>query len=89
MIDYSDEKDAIIRKTRGVWFEDVIDALEDGRLLRVEKNQIRSHQNNLVVLIQDYVYICPYVETDDGIFLKTIYPSRKATKIYLQSLSHD
>ncbi|USN57019.1 MAG: hypothetical protein H6766_00685 [Candidatus Peribacteria bacterium] len=65
----------------------MIDTIAEGRLLWVEKNQHRSHQHNLVVLIQEYVYICPYVETDDGMFLKTLYPSRKATKIYLQSLS--
>ncbi len=33
-----------------------------------------------VVLIEGYAYLVPFVETDDEIFLKTIIPSRKATK---------
>ena len=41
------------------------------------------HINAYVVLIEDYVYLVPYVESENGIFLKTIIPSRKATKHYL------
>jgi hypothetical protein len=36
-----------------------------------------------VVKVADYVYLVPFVETDDGIFLKTVIPSRKATLKYL------
>ena len=37
----------------------------------------------LVVYIDQYVYLVPYIETDDEVFLKTIIPSRKATKRYV------
>ncbi len=37
----------------------------------------------MVVNINEYIYLVPYVESEDEIFLKTIIPSRKATKIYL------
>ncbi len=40
-------------------------------------------QRILVVKIKAYAYLVPYVETDTEIFLKTIIPSRKATKQYL------
>ena len=40
-------------------------------------------QKVLVVEIEDYIYLCPFIENDNEIFLKTIYPSRKLTKIYL------
>jgi len=36
-----------------------------------------------IIEINSYCYVIPYVETDDGIFLKTIYPDRKMTKKYL------
>jgi hypothetical protein len=41
------------------------------------------HQRVFVVSIDDYVYLVPYVETEEEIFLKTAIPSRKATKQYL------
>ena len=37
----------------------------------------------MVVNISEYIYLVPYVESEDEIFLKTIIPSRKATKKYL------
>jgi len=36
------------------------------------------------VAIEDYAYLVPYVENDQEIFLKTVIPSRKATKQYLE-----
>jgi len=42
-----------------------------------------AQQRVFVVAIDEYVYLIPYVETDEEIFLKTIVPSRKATKHYL------
>ncbi|MFO8238292.1 MAG: hypothetical protein R6U00_08620 [Prochlorococcaceae cyanobacterium] len=37
----------------------------------------------LVVEVNDYVHLVPYVEADDHLFLKPIIPSRKATRAYL------
>ena len=37
-----------------------------------------------VVLLNDYVYLVPFIENNDGtVFLKTIFPSRKAKKHYI------
>jgi hypothetical protein len=41
------------------------------------------NQRVLVVKVDGYAYLVPYVESDDEIFLKTVIPSRKATKQYL------
>jgi len=41
------------------------------------------NQQILVVKINDYVYLVPFVENENGKFLKTIIPSRKATRDYL------
>lgn len=37
----------------------------------------------LVVAVEGYAYLVPYVEEPDGYFLKTVIPSRKATREYL------
>lgn len=41
------------------------------------------NQRVFVVEVDEYAYLVPYVESDNEIFLKTVIPSRKATKQYL------
>ena len=41
------------------------------------------NQRILVVRIRGYAYLVPFVETESEVFLKTIIPSRKATRNYL------
>ena len=89
MKDYSwnEEKNKRLKESRGISFEEVIFYLEKGDGLDVvnNPNQIRYRdQKMLVVRINKYVYLVPFVETEKGVFLKTIIPSRKATKIYLR-----
>ncbi|WP_379910541.1 DUF4258 domain-containing protein [Marinobacterium aestuariivivens] len=72
---------------RGVSFEDVVFALQSGGLLDdlVHPNKERyPNQRIFVVRIDDYAWLVPYVEDDKAFFLKTIIPSRKATKEYLR-----
>lgn len=42
-----------------------------------------SHQRMLVLKINNYAYIVPYIESNDEIFLKTVFPSRKHTAMYI------
>jgi len=82
----SQEKNREIIENRGVSFEDIVFCLRSGGLLddMAHPNKAKySHQRVLVVAIDDYAYLVPYVENDDEIFLKTVIPSRKATKQYL------
>ena len=44
---------------------------------------ISFEQQIHVIAIEEYVYLVPFVETDEEVFLKTIIPSRKATRDYL------
>jgi uncharacterized DUF497 family protein len=86
LYDWDPEKNQQLIEERGISFEEVIFHLQSDSLLDdVEHpNQKEySHQRMYVVLIEDYVYLIPYVESKNGIFLKTIIPSRKATKHYL------
>ena len=70
-----------------IHFEAVVVAIETGGLLDVlahpNPEQYPS-QRILVVEVNQYVYLVPYVEDDDYLFLKTIIPSRKATRDYLR-----
>lgn len=80
-------KNEKLRSQRGVSFEAVLAALDRGDLLDdyIHPNQGKyPNQRLLVVQIEGYAYLVPYVETESELFLKTIIPSRKATKQYLR-----
>lgn len=82
---WDENKNLSLRRERGVSFEDVLAAL-DGDLLDVidhPNERQYAHQKMLVVAIRNYAYVVPYVENNEHVFLKTIYPSRKATRDYL------
>lgn len=67
-------------------FEEVLASIESSYLLDdyIHPNQTKySNQRLMIVKIKDYCYFIPYVETEAEMFLKTIIPSRKATKKYL------
>ncbi len=84
--DWSDEKNELLKKERGVSFEQVELAIASGDLLdRVKHPNPAKYprQNVLLVKIDDYVYSVPYVEDNESIFLKTIIPNSKATNKYL------
>ena len=72
---------------RGISFEDVVFALQSGGLLDdvVHPNKERyPNQRMFVVRIDDYAWLVPYVENGEEFFLKTVIPSRKATKRFLR-----
>lgn len=79
------EKNEQLKSGRGIAFEDVVLAIESGGLLDVvEHPNPRRYPNQgvYVVAIAAYVYLVPHVEEADYVFLKTIIPSRKATRVY-------
>jgi uncharacterized DUF497 family protein len=83
---WNTDKNEQLKAERGVSFEQVVMHIEGGDLLDVYEhpNQARyPGQQILIVRIGAYVWVVPFVETDDGRFLKTIIPSRKATREYL------
>jgi uncharacterized DUF497 family protein len=80
------EKNQQLKTERGVSFEEVVSAIASGALLDTleHPNQERySNQRMYVVQMRAYAWLVPFVESDEEIFLKTIIPSRKATKQYL------
>ncbi len=68
-----------LKKTRGVSFEDILQA----RLVAVKRHPKRLHQSVMLFEHKRYIWIVPFVEDESGdFFLKTLYPSRQLTKIY-------
>ena len=87
---WNNEKNDLLKAERQVTFEEVVLCIEMGFLLDVleHPNQERyKGQRIFVVLIDNYVYLVPFVESEHEVFLKTIIPSRKATRIYLKGSS--
>lgn len=87
-VEFSPEKNELLKSTRNIGFEEVIECIQNGGLLdnKIHYNKLRFNQRIYIVSINNYAYIVPYVidEKNKKIFLKTIYPSRKYTKLYLK-----
>jgi uncharacterized DUF497 family protein len=84
---WDNEKNELLKSTRGVCFEQVVLLMEKEEVLDTieHPNQERyPGQKIAVVMIDTYVYLVPYVEHNEEIFLKTIIPSRKATNKYMR-----
>lgn len=85
-IRWNEEKNELLKSEREVGFEDVLIAMSNGYLLDIllHQNKKKYHDQKIfVVNIEGYAHLVPFVETENEIFLKTIIPSRKATKQYL------
>lgn len=67
-----------LKKTRGVSFEELIQA----RLVAVKQHPGRVHQHIILFDYKGYIWVVPFVKTDEAGFLKTLFPSRKYTRLY-------
>ena len=89
---WDDAKNAKLRADRGIGFEDIVFHIERGVLLDILEHPNADRyagQRIFVVQREDDVYLVPFVEGEHTVFLKTIIPSRKATKQYLGEESDD
>lgn len=86
-INWNADKNQTLMNERGISFEDIIFSIHSGDLLDdLNHPNIEKYPNQkvFVINVNDYAYLVPYVENSKEIFLKTIIPSRKATKTYLR-----
>lgn len=86
LYEYSNSKNRLLVNERNISFEEIIAALNNGRLLDIVEQPSQSkhpNQKAYIVQVNNYVYMVPFVKKDEQtIFLKTIFPSRKAKKLY-------
>jgi len=86
---WNEEKNNVLERERGICFDDILHAIEHWDLLGIEKHprqDLYPWQRILFVKINNYVYMIPAIlEWPHSYFLKTIFPSRKATKRFISS----
>jgi uncharacterized DUF497 family protein len=81
------DKNEKLKAERHISFEEIIFYIEQGLVLDILEHPNKEkypNQQIFVVRVEDYVYLVPFVEEENRIYLKTIIPSRKATKEYLK-----
>ncbi|MBU1088820.1 toxin [Patescibacteria group bacterium] len=88
-IEFSEEKNLLLQQTRGVGFDQVINAIKNNKILDNLKHKNKKKypkQRILIIKIKNYIYAVPYVidKRKKTIFLKTVYPSRVLTNKYLK-----
>lgn len=85
--DWNIEKNNTLKESRNISFEIIVVQIENGNILDILEHPNKEKYGNqkiYVIDVNDYAYLVPFVQEDDKIFLKTIIPSRKATKKYLR-----
>jgi uncharacterized DUF497 family protein len=90
--DWDDAKNARLKVERGIGFEEIVFHIEGGDLLDTVDHPNPSRyagQRMFVVRRENNAFLVPFVEDEGTVFLKTIIPSRKATKQYLSEESDD
>ncbi len=81
-LSWNPEKNEILKKERNISFEEIAFLIETEQILDIRENPGYPNQSLFILEIDNHAIVVPYVETEKEIFLKTIFPSRKYTKIY-------
>jgi len=67
-----------LKRTRGASFEEILSST----FIAIKDHHAHAHQKIMLFEHKGYIWLVPFVETEEAIFLKTLYPSRKYTKLY-------
>jgi len=84
---WNSDKNEWLKIERNISFEEIVFYIEQGGLLDIVEHPNLDKfegQRLFIVNVENYAYLVPFVETSDDVFLKTIMPSRKATRQYLR-----
>ena len=82
-ITWNSLKSKRLKRLRDTSFEDIVNA----ELIDIKEHPKKDNQNIMLFRYRKYIWIVPYIENEDQIFLKTLYPSRKYTKLYKKESS--
>jgi uncharacterized DUF497 family protein len=86
IVRWDDEKNALLIQKRNISFEQILYEIANNRIIDIVNHPNRekySNQQIMIFNIKNYIYCVPFVENETEIFLKTIYPNRKLTKLLL------
>ena len=84
--DWDPDKNEWLKRERGVTSEEILIAIDEGHILDIVEHLNKNRyptQKIFVIRLYDYAYLVPFTEDEEKVFLKTIIPSRKATKKYI------
>ena len=87
--DWDKDKNELLKQERDICFEEALMAIEEGNILDIVENPNvvkYPYQQIFIIKINNYAYLVPFAEDKQKVFLKTIIPSRKATKKYIIKL---
>jgi hypothetical protein len=91
-ITFNEEKNQLLKVTRGVGLDEIMTAISSGDLLAdiAHPSHTRPNQRLYAVRIGKYAHAVPYVINPgkNEIFLKTAYPSKVLTKKYIKGDNH-
>ena len=85
--DWNSDKNEWLKKNRNISFEQIVFHLSQGDVWLVadHPDQKKYHgQRIYFIVVENSIYLVPHIIEKDYIFLKTIIPSRKATRVYLK-----
>ncbi|EKE14992.1 MAG: hypothetical protein ACD_12C00206G0006 [uncultured bacterium] len=85
-IRFNQDKNKELKLTRGISFDEIAEIIKKVRTTTIEHPNKKRYpkQRISLVKIKNHIYAVPFIEEDDYIFLKTIYPSEKYTKKLLK-----
>ena len=82
---WDEQKNRKLIKERGISFEAIVSYIEEGNIIGIAHGKGKfSHQKQFLIVVNNYIYVVPFVEEEECIFLKTIIPSRRMTKKFLE-----
>jgi len=84
---WNEEKNKQLKKERNITFEEIVNNIQNDKVVDIIANPSSNFdkQECFVIEINNYIWIVPYVEHNEEIFLKTAFPSRKYQKIYFNN----
>lgn len=83
--EWNPDKNKLLKEERNISFEQIVYHLSQGDVWKIADHPDQNNypeQKIYFVIVKDYIYLVPHVVTQEHVFLKTIVPSRKATKLY-------
>ncbi|AOP33522.1 toxin [Leptospira tipperaryensis] len=86
VFDWDNIKNETLKAERNISFERIVIEIESGSVLEILKHPKKEkYQNQILIIIEidNYAWVIPAIESKNTYFLKTAYPSRKYTNIYL------
>ncbi|MBW2196069.1 MAG: DUF4258 domain-containing protein [Deltaproteobacteria bacterium] len=83
---WNSEKNEVLALNRGITFEEIVQRIQSGaKVIEADHPNKKKYPNQkiMIVDVEGYAYLVPFVIEKNEYFLKTIIPSRKATKKYM------